>query len=138
MVNFSFNIATCHEAKASKKFEITSLKMNFLKCFWMIWDSNFITKIILFLLLFDLRIDFPHPTIYSLKIISDDMQRHLWTNRQSTLGQKLSIAISLLFYAKRTQFRKFPLSYLFDVGVVDAILRQTIHTCNAMRLCVRA
>jgi hypothetical protein len=113
MVNFSFNIATCHEARPSKKFEMTSLKMNFLKCFWMIWYSNFITKIILFLTLIDLRIDFTHPTIYSLKIISDDMQRHLWTNWQSTLGQKISIAISLLFYAKRTQFRKFPFKVQF-------------------------
>ena len=101
MVNFSFNIATCHEARPSKKFEITSLKMNFLKCFLMIWYSNFITKIISFLLLIDLRIGFTHPTIYSLKIMFDDMQRHLWTKKETTLGQKLSITISLLFLRKK-------------------------------------
>ena len=89
MVNFSFNIATCHEARQSKKFEITSLKMNFLKCFWMIWYSNFITKIILFLLLIDLRIGFTHPTIYSHKIIFDDMQRHLWTKKGNYVRSKI-------------------------------------------------
>ena len=125
MVNFSFNIATCHEARPSKKFEITSLKMNFLKCFWMIWYSNFITKIILFLLLIDLRIGFTHPTIYSLKTIFDDMQRHLWTKKGNYVRSKISYCdFTTVFTQKGHNFENFLyLTYLTWVLLTQFCVR---------------
>ena len=79
MVNFSFNIATPHEARPSKSSEIFLLKNKIPELFTANYEFKFHNKTIFSNIDPFTQRFFTHLTNYSLSIIFDDMQRHLWT-----------------------------------------------------------
>ena len=93
MVNFSFNIATPHEARPSKESKNSLLKNKIPKLFTANYVFKFHNKAISSNIDPFMQRFYTHLTNCSLKIIFDDMQRHLWSKKQTTVGQKLFIEI---------------------------------------------